>query len=173
MTMLTSFVNMKGRKEDKSIEALWEAYRKAEQLDQINKMSDIIEEIKAKARRERMSWDFYKACGEYVDVKARRNWKMRDSLRTRMKQEIEEYDEPLLTYLLYADHYYDEKLLERVQEDASRLREGHNQAVYLGRGALLSSAVAHSVSSTSRMMPVPLQRGQTMPLLSPRDGRRR
>ena len=40
MTMLTSFVNMKGRKEDKSIEALWEDYRKAEQLDQINKMAD-------------------------------------------------------------------------------------------------------------------------------------
>lgn len=152
MTMLTSFVSMKTRKEDKSIEALWEAYRKAEQLDQINKMSDIIEEIKAKARCERMSWDFYKACSEYVDVKARRNWKMRDSLRTRMKQEIEEYDEPLLTYLLYADHYYDEKLLERVQEDASRLREGHNHAVYLGRGALLSSAVAHSVRNDYEYM---------------------
>ena len=45
MTMLTSFVNMKGRKEDKSIEALWEDFRKAEQLDQINKMSDILEEM--------------------------------------------------------------------------------------------------------------------------------
>ena len=30
MTMLTSFVNMNGRKEDKSIEALWEENRKAE-----------------------------------------------------------------------------------------------------------------------------------------------
>lgn len=152
MTMLTSFVNMKGRKEDKSIEALWEDYRKAEQLDQINKMSDIIELIKTKARRERMPWDFYKACSEYVDVKARRNWKLRDSLRTQMKQEIEEYDEPLLTYLLYADHYYDDKLLERVQEDASRLREGHNHAVYLGRGALLSSAVAHAVRNDYEYM---------------------
>lgn len=152
MTMLTSFVNMKGRKEDKSIEALWEAYRKAEQLDQINRMSDIIDEIKTKACRERMSWDFYKACGEYVDVKARRNWKMRDSLRAQMKQEIEEYDEPLLTYLLYRDHYYDDKLLERIQEDASRLREGHNHEVYLGRGAILSSAVARSVRNDYEYM---------------------
>lgn len=55
MTMLTSFVNMKTRKEDKSIEALWEDYRKAEQLDQINKMADVLEEIKTRARAQRTS----------------------------------------------------------------------------------------------------------------------
>ena len=100
IAILTSFVNMRGRKEDKSIEALWEDFRKAEQLDQINKMADILEDIKTKAHDKRASWDFYKAWDNYVDVKSRKNWKLRDTLETQMKTEVEEYDEPLLTYLL-------------------------------------------------------------------------
>ena len=38
---------------------------------------------------------------------------------------------------------------------------------------LQQMGIASDSDSTSRMMPVPLQRGQTMPLLSPRAGRRR
>ena len=145
MTMFTSFASMKVRKEDKSIEALWEDYRKAEQLDQANKMAYVLEEIKAKAGSERASWDFYKANVKSLAVRTRRNWKLRDSLLTQMRQEIEEYDEPLLTYLLYRDYFYDDTLLERVQEDASRLRKRYNHDVYMDRGSILSSAVAHSV----------------------------
>ena len=145
MTMLTSFVSMKTRKEDKSIETLWEDYRKAEQLDLVNKMAGILEEIKTKACYERASWDFYSANLKYVDVKTRHNWKLRDSLQAQMKREVEDYDEPLLTYLLHRDYFYDDKLFERLLEDASRLRKGHNHDVYMGRGSVLSSAVAHSV----------------------------
>lgn len=145
MTMLTSFVSMKTRKEDKSIETLWEDYRKAEQLDLVNKMAGILEEIKTKACDERASWDFYSANLKYVDVKTRHNWKLRDSLQAQMMREVEDYDEPLLTYLLHRDYFYDDKLLERLLEDAPRLRKGHNHDVYMGRGSVLSSAVAHSV----------------------------
>ena len=145
MTMLTSFVSMKTRKEDKSIETLWEDYRKAEQLDLVNKMAGILEEIKTKACDERATWDFYNANLKYITVKTRHNWKLRDSLQAQMKREVEDYDEPLLTYLLYRDYFYDDKLLERVLEDASRLRKGHNHDVYMGRGSILSSAVPHSV----------------------------
>lgn len=145
MTILTSFVNMKVRKEDKSIGTLWEDYRKAEQLDQVNKMSDKLEEIKIKARDERASWDFYQANIKSIAVKSRKNWKLRDSLLMQMKQEIEVYDEPLLTYLLHRDYFNDDTLLERVQDDASRLRKGYNHDVYMSRGAIFSAAVAHSV----------------------------
>lgn len=145
MTMLTSFVNMKVRKEDKSIENLWEDYRKAEQQDQVNKMTDVLEEIRMKARDERASWDFYDANVKYVTVKSRRNWKLRDSLNAQLRQEIEEYDEPLLSYLLNRDYFYDDKLVERALEDASRLRMGHNNDIYMKRGSVFSSAVPHSV----------------------------
>ena len=145
IAILTSFMNMRGKKEDKSIETLWEDFRKAEQFDQINKMSGILEEIKAKARDKRASWDFYKAWDNYVDVKSRRNWKLRDSLEVQMLEEVEEYDEPLLTYLLYRDRSYEENILEMVQKDAARLRKGYNHDVYMARGRILSTAVAHCV----------------------------
>lgn len=145
MTILTSFVNMKSRKEDKTIDTLWENYRKAENLDLVRKMAEILEEIKVEARDERSSWDFYKACDMYVDVKARRNWKQRDTLVMQMKQEIEEYDEPLLAYLFYRDNFYDDTLRERVQENAGRLRKGYNPDVYKGRGAIMSGAIPYVV----------------------------
>ena len=132
MTMLTSFVNMKGKKEDKSIEALWEDFRKAEQLDQINKMADILDDIKTKACKERASWDFYDAWNKYVNVKTRREWKLRDSLRTQMRKEIEEYDEPLLTY--FVDRYYGlpDDYLQKVLDNASRLRKSRIDEAYAG-----------------------------------------
>lgn len=145
MTMLTSFVNMKARKEDKSIETLWEDYRKAENLDQVRKMADVLEEIRVKACEKRASWDFYKSNVQYAAVKARQNWKLRDSLYVQMKREVEEYDDPLLTYLVYRDYFYDDTLLERVLNDASRLRKGNNHDVYINRGMILNPAVAHSV----------------------------
>ena len=60
-------------------------------------------------------------------------------------EEVEEYDEPLLTYLLYRDRSYEENILEMVQKDAARLRKGYNHDVYMARGRILSSAVAHCV----------------------------
>lgn len=132
MTMLTSFVNMKGRKEDKSIAAMWEAYRKAEQLDQINKMADVLEEIKAKARAERASWDFYQACDGYVNVKTRSDWKLRDSLQAQMRKDIEEYDEPLLTYFADRNHGLPDDYLQKVVDNASRLRESRIDKAYKG-----------------------------------------
>jgi len=130
--MLTSSVNMKGRKGDKSIEALWENYHKAENLDQVNRMADLLDEIKAKARDGRASWDFYQAWEKSVNVRSRRNWKQRDSLRSQMRREIEEYDEPLLTYFI--DRYYGlpDDYLQKVQPEASRLRESRIERAYEG-----------------------------------------
>ena len=130
--MLTSFVHMKGRKDDKSIEILWEDYRKAENLDQVNRMADILDEIKTKARDKRASWDFYDAWNKYVNVRSRRNWKLRDTLRTQMRQEIVEYDEPLLMY--FVDRYYGlpDDYLQKVQSEASRLRESRIDGAYDG-----------------------------------------
>ena len=130
--MLTSSVNMKGRKGDKSIEALWGNYRKAENLDQVNRMADLLDEIKAKARDGRASWDFYQAWEKSVNVRSRRNWKQRDSLRSQMRREMEEYDEPLLTYFI--DRYYGlpDDYLQKVQSEASRLRESRIERAYEG-----------------------------------------
>lgn len=130
--MLTSFVNMKGRKYEKSVESMWEEYRKAERLDQIDRMADILEDIKEKAHAGRASWDFYKACDSYVNVKSRRNWKLRDSLQAQMRKEIEEYDEPLLTYFMDRYHGLPDDYLKTVQAEAPRLRQSRIDEAYEG-----------------------------------------
>ncbi len=132
ITMLTSFVNMKGRKEERSIESLWEAYRKAEQLDQINKMADVLEEIKTKARAQRASWDFYDASYRYVNVKTRRDWKLLDSLQAQMRKDVEEYDEPLLTYFVDRNQGLPDDYLQKVVDNASRLRKSRIDKAYTG-----------------------------------------
>ena len=145
MIMFTSFIGMDRVRNEKSLESLWNEYDKAQNLDQVRRMADILEEIKVKALKERASWDYYKACDRYVDVKARRNWKLRDTLIMQMKHEIEEYDEPLLDYLFYRDNFHDDALRGKVVENAERLRKGYNQDVYKARGAVLSGAVPYAV----------------------------
>ena len=130
--ILTSSANMKEKKEDKSIEGLWESFRKAEKLDQVNRMADILDEIKTVARDRRASWDFYQAWDKYVTVKSRRKWKERPALQEQMKREMEEYDEPLLTYLV--DRYYGllQDYIQKVQSEAPRLRESRIDGAYEG-----------------------------------------
>ena len=130
--ILTSSANMKAKKDDKSIEGLWESFRKAEKLDQVNRMADILDEIKTVARDRRASWDFYQAWDKYVTVKSRRNWKERPALQEQMKREMEEYDEPLLTY--FVDRYYGlpQDYIQKVQSEAPRLRESRIDRAYEG-----------------------------------------
>ena len=141
MTMATSFVKPEGIKEDKSMESLWKEYDNAEGTDRVRKMAQILEEIKEKALKERSAWDYYKACDRYVDVVSMRNWKLRDSLETVMKDEIRAYDEPLLTYLLDSDHSDSEHLVSKVKASSERLEARHNPEVYAGRGEILNPAV--------------------------------
>lgn len=132
LAALTSFVVMDSRKEDKSLEGLWAEYEKASQQDLVREMAEILEEIKAAALSERAAWDYYRSCDEYVDVKSRRNWKLRAGLRRQMKSEIYAYDEPLLIYLFERNELSREELLESVSGMEERLKAGHNREVYDG-----------------------------------------
>ena len=76
MIVMSSFIAMEHKKEDKSLEALWTEYRKASEQDRVQKMAAVLEEIKAEAIDRKASWDYYQACNDYVEVKSRRNWKL-------------------------------------------------------------------------------------------------
>lgn len=141
MTMMTSFIKSEGTKEDKSMESLWKEYGKAEDGDRVQKKAQILEDIKAKALKERSAWDYYKACDLYVDAVSMRNWKLRDSLEAGMREEIDAYDEPILTYLLDADFSNPEQLVSKVKASSERLESCHNVDVYNGRGEILNPAV--------------------------------
>ena len=77
---------------------LWKRYQLAADDDQPQTQCKILDEIKAEAIKEHLMVDFYDAATLYVDVAARRNWKLRDSLYTALKAEIKGFGEPFLEY---------------------------------------------------------------------------
>lgn len=141
MIVMSSFIAMEHKKEDKSLEALWTEYRKASEQDRVQKMAAVLEEIKAEAIDRKASWDYYQACNDYVEVKSRRDWKLRDSLRQQMRTELSAYGEPLLIYLMDRERLPYEDLMKSVAEMKDRLVAEHTVDVYMGRGLVLNPAV--------------------------------
>ena len=141
MAVFNSFISMGHKKEDKSIEVLWSDYDKAAGDDRIQQMADILGEIKVKALKSRAVWDYYKACDRYVDVRSMRNWKVRDSLETGMREEILAFDEPVLSYLVYREMYGATEVLDKVRDARKLLESRRNPEVYDGRGMILNPAV--------------------------------
>jgi len=141
MAVLSSFITMERKKEEKSLETLWTEYDMATQQDRVQKMADLLEEIKVKALEERADWDYYRACRDYVNVRSRRDWKQRGTLRKQMRSEILAYDEPLLIYLMDRETAGPEELLESVAEMKDRLVKRRSKDVYDARGTILNPVV--------------------------------
>ena len=59
---------------------MWASYFKAEREGQMARRAEILSEIKDRAMKERLTWDFYDASVRYVDVLAGRDWKKKDEL---------------------------------------------------------------------------------------------
>ena len=141
IAVLSSFITMEIRKEEKSLEVLWAEYDKATQQDRIQKRAGLLEEIKVKALEGRADWDYYRACRDYVNVRSRRDWKQRDTLQKQMRSEILAYNEPLLIYLMDRETAGPEELLESVAKMKDRLAERRGEDVYAARGNILNPAV--------------------------------
>ena len=141
IAVLSSFITMERKKEEKSLEALWAEYGKATQQDRVQKMADLLEAIKVKALEDRAGWDYYRACRDYVNVRSRRDWKQRDTLQKQMRSEILAYDEPLLIYLMDRETLGPKELMKTVAEMKDRLVGRRNEDVYEGRGVILNPAV--------------------------------
>lgn len=139
-TVLSSSIVMGRSDEGRSLKALWAEYQEASEQDRIRKMTEILEEIKKEALSERAAWDYYRSCCEYVDVRSRRNWKLRDSLRKQMFKEITAYDEPLLQYLSDRERLSADDLLKSMLEMKGRLAARQNRDVYEGVGGVLVNA---------------------------------
>lgn len=141
IAVLSSFITMERRKEEKSLKALWAEYDKAMQQDRVQKMADLLAEIKAEALEERADWDYYRACRDYVNVRSRRDWKQRDTLQKQMRSDLLAYDEPLLIYLMDRETLGPKELLKSVAEMKDRLVGRRNEDVYAGRGEILNPTV--------------------------------
>ena len=136
----------KDAKKDESIASLWDQYEKASEKDQVGKMADILETIKARSLEERSTWDYYKSCCGYVAAMSSRNWKLRNELASAAIEEISAYGEPVLDYLLNREMMTDEERLAFLDENAEVLKSRRNTDVYAGVGMIYHKALLPTVA---------------------------
>ena len=129
-----------------TLTALWKQYEEASKADLPKKEASILEQIKKEAMEKRLPVDFWDAATQYVSVVQRRDWKKRDSLREALAKEVEEFNEPIITFL-WMDEWkgvsHDE-LWKYIQENPL---EGNNPALHRGMTGFLNAALTQFVES--------------------------
>lgn len=83
--------------------SLWKQYESAHKSDLPQKEADILTQIKEEALKRHLPADFYDAATTYVNTVQRRDWKQRDALREGLAKEVQEFGDPLVTFLWMAD----------------------------------------------------------------------
>ena len=92
----------------KEVDRLWKEYEKAEDNDLPQKAVKILGQIKDKARAEKLSYDFYRAATQYVQVSGQRDWKRRAELTEAMEAEFRAYGDPIILYVSGTDFNRDD-----------------------------------------------------------------
>ncbi|MCQ2143441.1 MAG: hypothetical protein MJY56_05175 [Bacteroidales bacterium] len=80
------------------LSSLWAEYEKNNSADLPKKCLATLEKIKKEALSKKLPYDFYDASVAYVDVSTRRDWKLRDSLMTALKDELAAFGNPALVF---------------------------------------------------------------------------
>ena len=114
--------------DNSQVSRLWKDYEAAQRADRPQKQQEILREIKDIAKKERLPWDFYRAGEEFVDVSSSRNWKLRDSLYRQFQKDIEDFDEPVLTFYNTRDDLNGKA--EFLRKYRNRLEKGRNTGFY-------------------------------------------
>lgn len=109
--------------------SLWADYQQAVSLDRPAKQLEILSKIKSEASEKRLAWDYYDAAKKYVSDAASRNWKLQDSLKLKLGEEIAKFDEPVMSFVwkLSKGDETAEAVFEYVRANAKRLEASCNQ----------------------------------------------
>lgn len=109
--------------------ALWADYQQAVSLDRPVKQLEILSKIKSEAAEKRLAWDYYDAAKKYVSDAASRNWKLQDSLKLKLGEEIAKFDEPVMSFVwkLSKGDETAEAVFGYVRANAKRLEASCNQ----------------------------------------------
>lgn len=106
---------------------LWKRYDVAVKADLPKLQLQILDDIKSRALAERLMWDYYDACKASRDVTTRLNWKLRDSVDTAFRAEIEKYaDVSMEFFYRYEMGGFD--LWNYVKDNADALKGACTQA---------------------------------------------
>ena len=142
-------MNAQTDKDGHALTALWKQYEEAARADRPQKEAEILARIRKEARDGRLPVDFYDAATKYVEAVQRRDWKKRDELRSQLKEEVNAFGHPMVTYLWMGDwagSSSDERLAY-VRDRADAFRSGHNRALYRGIDGLMGGAMKDFVAS--------------------------
>ena len=91
---------------------LWKEYDDARAADRPRTQMQVLEQIEAEALAQRLPWDYYRACTNYVSVASSVNWKLRDSLDSQLDRQIREFGEPVLVLHYLMEYRYSAGTME-------------------------------------------------------------
>ena len=128
--------------------ALWKQHEEASKADRPQKEAEILEKIKTEAMKQHLPADFYDAATKYVDVIRRRDWKKANEARENLKKEVQEFNDPLVTFLWMGDNGTSSDERWAFVKDRSKVfREGHNPALYRGVNGLMDGVLKDFMES--------------------------
>ncbi len=130
--------------------SLWEDYEKAKDADLPQDQTDILEKIMKKSMNGKLYWDYSCASTEWYRVVRSRNWKLQDSCRTRIINEVAGLDCPILTYTT-KNHFNEfenvEDFVSEIQNRASELRKSGNRGFYNALKGLAPDFIVDGISN--------------------------
>ena len=132
-TLAAVFLTVSGYAQtDHDLERLWKSYDRTEKEDKPKDGLAILEKIKSEALRTRSSWDYFRACDNYRDLKVRINWKDRQSASDAFEKEIEDYADPVAGFYFrrYRKYNTSEELKKFVLDNRRKLQKGYNAEFY-------------------------------------------
>lgn len=111
----------------------WKTYSKMSETDRPESASDVLARIIEKAKSDNLPWDFCDAWDKYLDNMTSRNWKLADSLESRMMADAAGFGSPVsLLYLryIYGKDAGADSLLAFVRRNEADLAAGRNAGFY-------------------------------------------
>ncbi|MBP5483654.1 MAG: hypothetical protein J6X99_05285, partial [Bacteroidales bacterium] len=126
----------------RTLDKLWNKYNEAVKADKPQQEASILSQIKAEALEKHLPVDFYDAATLYVNTVLRRDWKQREKLQKQLADEIEQFNEPIVTFHWMADwkNVSKDKLWEFIREQEDGF-QGRTPAFYSGLGNYLGGTL--------------------------------
>lgn len=136
MTMTLNAFSATADEQGHVLTQLWDKYEKAAADDRPKDQLKALEAIKAEAARQHLTLDFCDAARGYVEVRSSMNWKLRDSLETRLEKELEAFGEPVAPIYAARKYRNSDSLEVYIREHQDELRNSASHALYARDGRI-------------------------------------
>lgn len=129
--------------------AQWSEYEKAESADRPKKMLQILGDIKKEAVEKHLSVDFYDAAVLCVEKGRQLNWKQYDSLKANFNNEVQAFDDPLVTFV-WGEEYGGKgrsSQLEHLRSHAVAMQKTREPALWSHADHTLEDSYNHFITN--------------------------